>query len=222
MTIKKHTHTQTNLHRQAGLLSYFSYSREENEKWKKNKRVERRERERDKGGAVAGLILTLQPVIGLYIDRTPSQCFQICHKHSPWQYLWLAGFLITLHKLLVLCPCPHYSGRRYSQAENEHGTMPFILTEGVTLSWVRDECARLSAFNRNTTRDVKLTYLSGRRGHLVWEQPCCVMRLVRVHIVRTSVILMCNNSSNNRPWHIVPIWNWHWKKGTFKNIRCHF
>lgn len=54
-----------------------------------------------------------------------------------------------------------------SLAESGHGTMPFTLNMGVTLSSVRDEYARLSVFDTSTTRDVKLTYLSDRRGHLV-------------------------------------------------------
>lgn len=58
-------------------------------------------------------------------------------------------------------------GRRDSQAENEHGTIPFILTMGVTLSCVRDDWAWLSLLNTNTARDVKLTYLSGTGGRLL-------------------------------------------------------
>lgn len=41
---------------------------------------------------------------------------------------------------------------------------------------------------------------------LFWEQPCCVMRLVTQNKVRTLVILMCNNSSNNRPGQLVRKW----------------
>lgn len=58
-------------------------------------------------------------------------------------------------------------GRRDSQAENEHGTILFILTMGVTLSCVRDDWAWLSLLNMNTARDVKLTYLSGTGGRLL-------------------------------------------------------
>lgn len=85
---------------------------------------------------------------------------------------------------------------------NEHGTMPFILTVGVTQSCMRDECSQLSVFNMNIARDVKSTYLSGSRGRVVREQPCCVMRLVTERKVRTLVILMCNNRSNNKPWQL--------------------
>jgi len=72
--------------------------------------------------------------------------------------------------------------------------MPFILTEGVTLSWVRDDLARLSVFYmQNATGDEKLTRVSGRRGRLVEERPCCVTRLVTEHKFRAAAVLMCDN-----------------------------
>ena len=60
----------------------------------------------------------------------------------------------------------------------------------------------------HTTRHVKLPCLSGSGGRLVWVQPCCFMRLVTEQQVRTSLILMCNNSSENHTenkWHILKI-----------------
>lgn len=73
-------------------------------------------------------------------------------------------FVFFSTKLLQLSP--HNSGRRYSQAENGRGTMPFILMVAVKISCVRDEYTRLSVFNVKITRDVNLTYLSGRGGRL--------------------------------------------------------
>lgn len=145
-----------------------------------------------------------------------------------WLHVWLAGFFYyPAQTFWYRTPRPHSSGRRYSQAENGHGTMPFILTVGVTLSCVRDECARLSVPSVDTTRDVKLTYLSGSRGRPAWEQPCCVMRLVTEHKVRTLVILMCGNSSNNRPRRLVAtVRKRRWKSGHKWHLkhekRCHF
>lgn len=168
MTIKKHTNN--NKSALTGRV-FVTLELRQNEKWKKNKRVE---------GERAEARPYLHTSTCHWFKYRPL-CFQICHKHAPWQYVWLAGFLITpacTNFFLVRCPCPHYSGRRHTVArlEMNHGTMPFILTEGVTLSCVRDECARLSVSDMN--RDVKLTYLSGCRGRPVWEQPCCVMRVV--------------------------------------------
>lgn len=34
---------------------------------------------------------------------------------------------------------------------------------------------------------------------LLWEQPCCVMRLVTQNKVRTLDVLMCNNGCNKKP-----------------------
>ncbi len=166
-------------------------------------RSERKERRAKwRGELWLGLIFTLQPVIG-FIYRLDSSVSKYATNMHPNNVCEWQAFLLTCTNFSVVCPCPHYPGRRYSPAGNEHGTMPFILTMGVTSSCMRDECSQLSVFNVNTTGDVKSTYLSGSGGRVVWEQPCCVMRLVTERKVRTSVILMCTNSSNNKPWQLV-------------------
>lgn len=112
--------------------------------------------------------------------------------------VWLACFLITLHKTFRHHALVHSpQARRYGQAENEHGTMPFILAAGCHI--IVCERAGLSLFHVNTARDVKLTYMSGSGGRPACEYPCCVTTLVTERQVRTLVILMCNNSRSNRP-----------------------